>query len=102
MKEKTKKVLMCAGGIGLGIGTVLLGVKYKKLTSEMDSLKQSISDLREYIECMDHDIFSTIDEIVSDAVKEYIDRDILSVDFVAEAIDAATIARNHDWDMGGK
>ena len=68
MKEKTKKVLMYAGGIGLGVGAVLLGVKYKKLTSEMDSLKQSISDLREYIECMDHDIFSTIDEIVNDAI----------------------------------
>ena len=98
MKEKTKKVLMYAGGISLGVGTVLLGVKYKKLTSEMDSLKQSIKDLRVYIECMDHDIFSTIDEIVSDAVKEYIDHDILSVDFVAEAIDAAAIARNHGYE----
>lgn len=66
MKEKTKKVLMCAGGIGLGVGTVLLGVKYKKLTSEMDSLKQSIKDLRVYIECMDHDIFSTIYELMND------------------------------------
>lgn len=66
MKEKTKKVLMYAGGIGLGVGTVLLGVKYKKITSEMDSLKQSISDLREYIECMDHDIFSTIYELMND------------------------------------
>lgn len=86
MKEKTKKVLIYTGGIGLGVCTVLLGVKYKKLTNEMDSLKQSISDLREYIECMDHDIFSTIG-------------DILNIDFVAEAIDAAAIARNHD--MGG-
>ena len=89
MKEKTKKVLVCVGGIGLGVGTVLLGVKYKKLTSEMDSIKQSISDLREFVDELDNDIFTTIG-------------DILSVDFVAEAIDAAAIARNHDWDMGGK
>lgn len=66
MKEKSKKVLMYAGGISLGVGTVLLGVKCKKLTSEMDSLKQSIKDLRVYIECMDHDIFSTIDELMND------------------------------------
>ena len=88
MKEKTKKALVCVGGIGLGVGTVLLGVKYKKLTSEMDSLKQSIKDLREFVDDLDNDIFTTIG-------------DILSVDFVAEAIDAAAIARNHDWDMGG-
>lgn len=88
MKEKTKKALVCVGGIGLGVGTILLGVKYKKLTSEMDSLKQSINDLREFVDELDNDIFTTIG-------------DILSVDFVAEAIDAAAIARNHDWDMGG-
>lgn len=89
MKEKTKKALVCVGGIGLGVGTVLLGIKYKKLTSEMDSLKQSINDLREFVDELDNDIFTTIG-------------DILSIDFVTEAIDAAAIARNHDWDMGGK
>ena len=74
MKEKTKKALVCVGGIGLGVGTVLLGVKYKKLANEMNSLKQSISDLREFVDELDNDIFTTIG-------------DILSVDFVAEAID---------------
>ena len=86
MKEKTKKALLYAGGIGLGVGTVLLGFKYKKLTNEIISLKQNIGDLREFVDDLDNDIFTTIG-------------DILSIDFVAEAIDAAAIARNHD--MGG-